>query len=161
MIGIRHDYTFSAFATKGMMKPLRAWCFELVLKDCEKYKLFLQFLNGVKILGIDNIKKLKKQIISAKKVCIKNRKFINEKVLSQIEEEAVMNWLKKQKYDMVDFFSSVEYHDFFLDIFIDVLNEAIDEKDEVVSIGNMFVRPDHEEEYGWDYPNKIVKLPCE
>ena len=152
IIGIKYGHMHIGFTYPSVMRAFKQHCIELIGEKNEAYKNFIKFLWGIKVHNFDSLRReIESMITVLKESC---DLYLSEKSLSFLDEEEKENY-RKLNNNIFKFFTTVNSSWFFLDLFIDEIENAKKDDEEYISIGTMAIRPDMVDEYGWDYPTKI------
>jgi hypothetical protein len=152
IIGIKYDHMHEGFTYPSIMSAFKNHCLELIGQNKNEYKLFIQFLWGIKIYKLDE---LNNEFLKVKKLLEKNNFPLSEESCNCLDEDEKEDY-KNTNNNPLKYFCAVETDYPFMDVFIDTLQTVKEEGEEHISIGSMAVnRPELREEYGWDWPNKI------
>ncbi len=152
IIGVNYGDMHIGFTYPSIMSAFKEYCLEIIKDDKDNFKLFIQFLWGLKIYHLDE---LKLELIKMKTLMEKSKNLpLSNECLHFLENDEVNDYLKLKKNN-IKFFTAIDTTYFFIDLFIDRIEIAKEEKEEYIAIGSMTVRADMVDEYGWDYPNQI------
>jgi hypothetical protein len=133
------------------MSAFKNHCLELIGQEKDEYKLFIQFIWGIKIYKLDE---LNNEFLKIKKFLEKNNHPLSQESVNLLDDDEKEDYIKTNK-NPLKYFCALDTDYTFIDIFINRLKTAKEEEEECFSIGSMAVREDMIEEYGWDWPNKI------
>lgn len=151
IIGINYGHMHEGFTYPSLMSAFKNHCLELIGQNENEYKLFIQFMWGIKIYKLDE---LNNELLKAKKLLENNNTPLSEDSINLLDDDEKEGYIKTGK-NPLKYFCALDTDYRFMDIFIDTLQTVKDEKEEYISISSMAVREDMIEEYGWDWPNKI------
>lgn len=152
IIGVKYRNTHIGFTYPSIMSAFKNHCLELIGQHNNTFRLYTQFLWGIKIYELD---KLNEGFLQMKKVLAENNKKLSNESLSYLDRDELDEYIKRGANPLT-FFCAIDTNYTFIDTFIDTLQVVKREGEEYISIGSMAVnRLELREEYGWDYPNKI------
>lgn len=140
------------FTYPSIMSAFKNHCIELIGKNSDEFKLFMQFIWGIKVYKLDELNNefLKMRILFENSSDIS----LSSISINFLDDDEKEDFVKKGN-NPLKFFCAIDTEFNFIDIFIKRLQIAKEEEEDWISIGSMAVRADMIEEYGWDYPNKI------
>ena len=152
IIGINYGHMHIGFTYPSIISAFKNHCLELIGQHNNEFKLFTQFIWGVKIYNLDD---LNLELLKMKKLLFESKTQLSSDSIAYLDEDEKKEYIKDGK-NVLKFFCALDTEVSFLDIFIKRLILVKEEGEEWISIGSMAVnRPELIEEYGWDYPNKI------
>jgi hypothetical protein len=152
IIGINYGHMHVGFTYPSIMSAFKNHCIELIGEHNNEFKLFTQFIWGIRIYRLDD---LNKEFFAMQKILVESNKQLSNNSFEYLDDDEKEEYIKIWKNSLT-FFSALDTNITFLNVFIEELEKSKKDKEEYIRIGSMAVnRPELIEEYGWDYPNKI------